>query len=401
MIKQTTYLKTSKASTQYMTCKRLRAMAITRLKLTGKPFDRGVQHGRAVKGIISTHVNPFVDKLLSQGTPKELEDFSSRYEDLISKRFPHLIEETRGLAEGLGVPVRRALLFQLIWEFVSGYLPFQKGHSIATGQTVTPLQECSAIVASGECTADSKPISSQNTDYPNNPLAEVLPIVANVTPTDGYRYVGRANVGYLGTIRLIGFNEAGLSFVSSGVHQKFGAEFGLPPLTVAKEGLERFRTVDQVIDLVKSIPTWGHCGENVECMDAGGTVARIEFSSKQPIITVSSDGYLASTNHYISQELANHGPTREEYPSSFTRYDRITQLMKQWKGKMDLDSTAKKIMTDHEFDHRTENGESCICRHGRTMTIANVTAQPSANRLIISVGNPCEGKYNEFKLHSN
>ncbi|MFW9853602.1 MAG: C45 family autoproteolytic acyltransferase/hydrolase [Candidatus Thorarchaeota archaeon] len=355
--------------------------------LKGSHYNIGYEHGQQLSETILMTVVPFIEEDMQESgiSMKEGLSIAKKYELLISKDYPEVMEETKGLADGAGIDFKKALLILFYWEV----------HDTVEQS----IPECSSFVAAGDATVGGEPIASQNSDWPKKMIGRGIPNVFHVSPNSGYSFIGRGLAGNLGRTSVIGFNEKGLGFVGSGINQLNEPGFGFPPLILTRIGLERCSTVEEFLGLVKSIPRWSHAGENVEIVDKHGNMARISFGSSKTFVVQTKDHFLVSTNHFHNQELRHLGPeTKESYPSSYERYDRLIDLLKANYGKIDLE-VAKQIMSDHKHGNRPPDGGSSICRHGsKQETMGNMIFLPNKRKFWMSQGTPCGGDYSEFKL---
>lgn len=357
------------------------------VNLQGNHFEIGVQHGRQLSNVILNTIVPFVQNDINESgiSQKQTEEIISNYENLVGERFPQIVEETKGIAEGSGIEYETALRVLFFWEIRDTV-----SHS---------FPECSSFVSAGEATLGDHVIASQNSDWPEKMRNKNIGHTFRVEAEGKYSFIGRGLAGNLGRPSVIGFNEKGLAFVGSGIRQLKGAGFGFPPLTITRVGLEDCATVDEFLDLVDSIPRWSHAGENVDVVDRSGNMARISFSTNRILTVQTKNHFLASTNHYHNLEMRHFGPSnREEYPSSFARYERLVELLRENHGDIDSEK-AIEIMSDHKYGNKPPEGVKSICRHGKdTRTMTNVVLSPSTGEFWISKGNPCEGDYSKFSL---
>lgn len=361
---------------------------MTRLvDLEGTHYEIGVQHGKQLKEAITDRVIPFVEGDMEEigVSQSSYLEIIPKYEGLLIDHYPQILDETKGIAEGAGVSYEKALLVLLFWEI---------------RDTVThSFPECSSFVAAGRATADGHPIATQNTDWPRHMREKNIDFTFKVKPDKGYSFLGRGLAGNLGRPSVIGFNEKGLGFVGSGVRQLVGGGFGFPPLVATRLGIESCATVEEFIDLVKSIQGWSHAGENVDVVDASGDMARVSFSTRRTMILEASNHFIASTNHYHHEEMRRYGPlSKEDYPSSWERYYRLVSLLHENHGEINKDS-AMRIMSDHAFGEKPPNGAKSLCRHGENVqTMTNVVFAPTKGDYWISHGNPCRGQYTHYRL---
>ncbi len=357
------------------------------VRLQGSHYDIGRQHGEELQATIVQTVVPFVrEDMATLGISESAyEKAVDSYELLLSNTHPEILDETRGISDGSGIPYSLALLILFFWEIrdtVSHALP-----------------QCSSFVASGSATRNGMQIASQNSDWSPDMMNKRIGFTFRINPKKRYSFIGRGLAGNLGRPSVIGFNQKGLTFVGSGIRQLRGGGVGLPPLIATRIGLESCSTVDEFIDYVKQVPKWSHAGENVDIVDAGGNIARISFSTNKLFIVQSKNHFIVSTNHYHNKEMRYLGPaSRDQYPSSYARYDRLVELLTDNYGQLDFERT-KQIMSDHKYGNVPPNGANSICRHGEGIqTRSNVILQPKERMCWVANSSPCGGKYVEYRL---
>lgn len=362
------------------------------IRLKGNHYEIGSQHGIQLINVIRDNVIPFVKTEIKSNniSEKDIASITRRYESLISKDFPEIIDETRGLADGAEIDYQTALLLLLFWE-VRDTVSHKLHASVDS--------DCSSFVAAGDSTVNGIPLATQNSDWPLSMHNKNLPQVFHVSPEDRYRFIGRGLAGNLGRPSVVGFNEEGLAFVGSGIVQFTDAGFGFPPLTITRLGLETCSTTNEFVELVKRIPSWSHAGENVDVVDKEGNMVRVSFSTKRALIVQLKKHFLVSTNHYHIPEMIRFGPqSTKDYMSTFARYERLVERV--WESYGDIDrSMVQSIMSDHKYGDEPPEGNNSICRHGSThQTLSNMISLPSLNEFWISDGTPCKGRYSKYRL---
>jgi isopenicillin-N N-acyltransferase-like protein len=357
------------------------------LSFTGNHFEIGYQHGEQLASTIHGSVLPFVmNNIKGRGlSQKDTERTACHYEELIRNLFPEILEETRGLAEGAKMDYNAALLILLFWEI----------HDTIEINS----HECSSFVAAGDATADGEWIAAQNSDWPMYMKERGIGQVFRIDVKGRYAFIGRGLAGNLGRNSVIGFNEKGLAFAGSGIHQTRDAGFGFPPLLITRIGLEKCGTVGEFLALLRTVDKWSHAGENVDIVDANGDMARISFSTNRIMITQTKNHFMVSTNHYHNDEMKHFGPaSRSAYPSSYARYERIVDLLRDNYGVIDR-ATAIKIMSDHLHGNKPPEGDKSVCRHGRDrQTVTSMISLPKRKEFWICPGNPCNTEYSCFRL---
>ena len=150
--------------------------------------------------------------------------------------------------------------------------------------------------------------------------------------------------------------------------------------------LEKCSCTGDVLEMLKTYPRMN--GLNMIAADRQGAV----------LIETTKDGYLCRwadesgilfrTNHYCLGEHVYQNPDRDKYLSTFLRYERIEEMLKQQKNRLRFQDLLK-IMSDHV------NGPvNAICRHpntyGRTETVSCSIIVLEDGELFTTPGNPCE-----------
>src|SRR5262245_25590334 len=111
----------------------------------GTPRELGRQHGEQAREA----VRAFLDYLQTslQLSRESLRSRALRFLPLFEQHGAHLVEEVRGLAEGVGVPSAEALAVQA------------RGELVQVGG-----EGCTTFVVSGRGTADGRVLIGQNSD---------------------------------------------------------------------------------------------------------------------------------------------------------------------------------------------------------------------------------------------
>ena len=87
----------------------------TILRLEGKPYERGVQHGTLLKEKIQENVEGFIDAPGLDQSPR-VKAFHAHLSTLLASIPSHYLEEMRGVAYGAAVPFEKILLLNLFPE---------------------------------------------------------------------------------------------------------------------------------------------------------------------------------------------------------------------------------------------------------------------------------------------
>ena len=220
------------------------------ITLKNKPYERGLQQGRAYSRLLQELQKKCPDWLgpLSQTRVKEILDNMVNALKTIS---PEMVEELQGISNGSGLSF----------------------------DDVCTVNFVSAIAALGGCTN----LISLKT-YGGPALAKTSDIgedyiyysVQRVEPDQGYKYLAVSWVGCLWAE--LGMNDAGLAVGTSSAPTQLGQiGEGIPTQEYPRVILERCGTLAEAVAFCQQIPMAGK-GLNIALLDAAGSGAVVEKS---------------------------------------------------------------------------------------------------------------------------
>lgn len=345
------------------------------IELHGTVRQQGEQVGEATVEDIRANIEMVRGeraRVLAGGLPPEVYDKALRRNEAYIKTIsPETIEEIEGVAAGAGLAYEDLLDLNLM-----AYFPLRR-----------MVAECSQLLVAPPRTAGGRWFLAKTRDMS---LPSLLQTVVHRRYGDGTELAEVIHSGAV-TSPGSGLNSAGLALSTSGVWPK-GARY-----SVAQSGtgwnlinphllLRGCGTVDEVEKALEA--TSRLAGLNIVAMD-GEMGARFEVTTDSLVRTDLADGQSVLTNHCPSPQLQDRSPSREEYASTFDRYDRLTTIVEtaaQWD-----ETDVWHAMSDHEG-----YPNNSVCRHpvGKDPE-SSVTAYASVATLPdqtfhVAVGNPCE-----------
>ncbi len=163
---------------------------------------------------------------------------------------------------------------------------------------------CSAIVVEADRSATKGPLFGRNLDFYTLDILDSYSLVTVHRPKGKHAFASIGFPGMLGT--LTGMNDAGLAVA---VHEVFlsrdGASMfnpkGEPYTFCFRRILEECSTVEEAEKLLRAAPRTTILSLSA-CDPAGGAV--LEMTPKSVAARHASDGILACTNHFRTEELA-------------------------------------------------------------------------------------------------
>lgn len=357
--------------------------ALRIVEVEGNHLEMGYQHGRQVAGLRSAILSRIAAsraQLLNDGAGPDFTTLVEETAASLAAHSPATLKLLRGLSAGLDIPYEALLQYNLS-VFLRDVLTTRR--RLAGDSSGAATEGCTTWAASGPATADGLPLLAKNRDYEQQHLP--LQMVVRATPEDGYRYSYVTSAGSPGVF-VGGFNEAGLAVVDTHVSSTdVGA--GLPMYALSMHILERQRTVRSAIDYLRATPRLGR--NNLLLADAGGDIACFEAGHARYGLCEAENGFLVTTNHFNSQEMAG-AFVDTEVPAlqgnSVHRYRQAAQALAAQAGQIDV-AWGERLLQSHE------QSPGSICRHASegvaTATIASMLVLPAERTMVFRHGQPC------------
>jgi len=342
----------------------LKEIQVPVIHVKGNHYEAGYQIGTQLKKYFLQEVA----EMKADPNWKKIRAEAELFLAYSRKYLPEYVAEAQGAADaaGLGLEDLFPTLCEELWD--ENYR-FTKG--------------CSDLIASNDVTADGSVLAAHNNDTSLSTQELVTIIHYQV---DGEPEI--VAVGYGGLGISVGYNSAGISLTGNQVDSN-DMKVGVPRLLLVRKILAA-RTIGQAIDA--AILKERASNYNQVITDRNGEIYSIEGSATDYAPLYSTDGYLVHTNHYVAPwmrkfEFDPHGIT-----SSIVRYNRGGRLLKNNRGRITVD-LLKQFLADHV------NHPGSICRHGTYVkTTFSVIINLTTGTMLLARGNPCEVKYNEYKL---
>lgn len=265
------------------------------VKLTGDPFQRGLQHGQSLKNEISETIRFYcsIFGLANDDVLKKAEYFR----ELIRSFNTDYDDEIHGIAEGAGVDPLWIVALNSRTEILS-YKPGFVG------------QECTAL-----CFRQSA-LLGQTWDWGR--ALEPLTVLMRIEQPGGPGIVMITEPGIIGKI---GMNSAGLgvclNILTSGLKLD-----GLP-IHVLLRAILDCQSIGQVDELLEKHGEGK--ASNIIVADHEGNALDTEFFGDRMFELERVSGYILHTNHYLVEPIND--PRAPEFASSYARYRRATEML--------------------------------------------------------------------------
>lgn len=336
------------------------------VSVSGSRYELGRQHGEACADLIRRVLAgraAIIQRATGMPAAQAIET-GLRYLPPVASRFPHFVEEVKGIADGARVTFDEAFFIQVATEL--GFTD----------------EGCTTLAwhrAGGEW------VVAQNWDQPRD--VQDSQIVLRVRPNDAPEAVMFTHAGVIG---YMGINSRGVCHVSS---QLLSPDWrvGVTHYWVKRRFLE-LESVDACLDLVREVPI-SSSGSYV--LGDPSRAAVVEWLPSG--VSVREGDHLAHTNHILDPSLRHLERYLDALPDSPIRLERLHQLMNGALGSDTGDAlaTAKTMLADHA------GHPAGICRHGGSQNLhtrASIIFEPSKAMMHLAYGNPCTTPYQTYAL---
>jgi hypothetical protein len=325
-----------------------------RLKITGPARERGFQHGY----LLADHINDALHArrvIWEHVTAMSWSWVVARTAEVfVPKVDRENLEEIDGIVAGLaaaGIRTDRNEItaYNAFLELIWYWWPNERKKE-GSSAPLPPKQSCSAFIATGSMTADGGIVLGHNTMFEFT-MADAN-IVLDVVPEQGHRFVMQTFPGWIHSGTDFFLTDAGLigAETTIGGFDSFD-ESGIPEFVRMRRAMQDATTIDEWCAIMKKGNNGGYANAWLIGDVRTNEIARLELGLKFVNLERTKDGYFIGSNVAEDHRILRFETTRDETDirlSSVARRERWKQLMKEYKGRITLES-AKKFEADH-FD---------------------------------------------------
>jgi hypothetical protein len=369
----------------------------TLARISGSPYERGLQHGRLLRdGIYRLRETFYRDVVYFRGRAWGLA-FQAVITPILLTMERHIPRELRvemrGVADGAGVPYRDVLSFNCFDDLLHSLwlIPTVVARFPFIGRRFA----CSSFALLGERTRDGKLLHGRNLDYEvaaclSNEGAVTQALTNNVIvvechPDGGHPFISVGWPGVIGVVTSV--NGVGLSLAC--LTSTLGGETpnGIPLPLLYRQVTQYCGTLEQAERLIRGAKLT--IGNNLLVASSAEDDARVFelapgfVATRRPL-----DGVLTTTNHFLDETMA---PRQNGWvvPNSIHRAARLADLCRA--GACTLDQAASFLR-----DTQTSGPDdvwSCLENPG---TIYSTVAEPASGRLWLRTNDKPERDFVEL-----
>ena len=186
-----------------------------------------------------------------------------------------------------------------------------------------------------------------------------------------------------------GINKFGLAVAMTFVYPKMNEiQPGLSSLFLVRCLLEKCRTVDECIEVIKKLPIASSC--NIILADKNGLMVVVEcnplkINIRQP---EKNWNFIVTVNHFSSEEMKSHDAGNQNEYNSSLRYETAYNALKNADFRNGVEHSKNILSGKHGFMCQYEKGLDFTTIWSSVFDITN-------NKIYRAEGNPLKSKYKE------
>ncbi|MBC8356960.1 MAG: peptidase C45 [Planctomycetes bacterium] len=286
---------------------------------------------------------------------------------------PDLLEELRGTAEAADVTLENLMLLQVRNQL----------HPDADAG-------CTSLSIAAESSADGHAIVAQNWD--NDPVLDEFTIMLTRRPTARPALLTATQAGL---ISYLGCSETGIGACVNTLPAP-ARDIGVPHYFTLREVYEA-TSLDEAVNAVRrahrAIPA------NIMMATPQGPADLEVTIDDVHVLRDEARGYVAHTNHCVHPDLLCHNGEFPELIESHPRISRLETLLGDRSDSFTVND-VQRMLSDHDNHPRS------ICRHendhpehGFWTTVFSLVIQPTAGRMYVTRGTPCDHPFELYSLN--
>jgi isopenicillin-N N-acyltransferase-like protein len=287
------------------------------VSVSGAPYERGVQYGRAVPERVKRSIGLYGGTLDELGLDAlQKKKLVTAFADQIAAFGVHYLDEMRGIADGAGVPLDDIILINARTEIVS-----QARREMNKPEAEDDAVDgCTGAIILPERSASGRLIHGQNWDW-RAECAETA-IVLRVQRDDGPDFMTFVEAGGLARC---GLNAAGIAITANYLESdRDYQKTGIPLVLIRRKVLEQ-KHFAMALRIVAATPKT--CSNNMMVSCAQGYAVDFECAPDEVFPLYPQDGLLVHANHWVSPVALSKLKDAGLLGDSFYRDKRVEHLL--------------------------------------------------------------------------
>jgi hypothetical protein len=321
------------------------------LHIEGEPRERGFQYGYLMAKEIAESLR--VQRIdWEYQTATEWTWLVAKSKTMVTPRVDkENIAEIDGIVEGLkaaGVSTSRDEMVAYNSFDLSGYWWPEVKAKVGATSPNSSKQSCSAFIATGSMTIDGGIVLGHNS-WSDYPYADAN-LILDIQPAKGHRILMQTWPGLVHSGTDFFITDAGLVGTETTIGDFKGFnEKGIPEFARFRRATQDASSIDEWCAIMKRGNNGGYANSWLLGDVRTGEIARLELGLKYVGFERKKDGYFTGSNIAEDPKILRFETSSNELEiknSSVARRERWKQLMKEYKGKIDV-NRAKLFLADH------------------------------------------------------
>src|SRR5712692_9084233 len=345
----------------------------TYVHLEGSPSDLGFQHGY----LLAPEIADAFAAIKLFDTHQSQQDWEFFRKTAREMLWPHIDseyqQELQGIADGVkahgvDLDVYDIVALNAFEEVPDYYLPWKnKQQEVSKGAKLAAPGNCSAFIATGAYTKDHQIVIAHN-NWTSYLAGERWTIIFDILPQHGQRILMDGFPGVITSDDDFGVNAAGILITETTITQFEGWDpNGKPEFMRSRKALQYAQSIDDYVRIIKEGNNGGYANDWLIGDRKTGEVAYLELGLKSTPLWRTRDGYFVSSNFARDPKVLREETTFDPNDASSSpnaRHNRLEELMKQGKGKIDVE-LAEQFLSDHfdSFEKKQQADERSLCGH--------------------------------------
>ena len=345
------------------------------ISVKGNPKERGYAYGfLCAKDFkeIQKMLRFFMLETYGQEWDYFIKEINDDFLEMTKNDYAEFYEEMVGIAEGCSAGGTKTTVYEIIaWNFymsISYWLSTKSQSHIGKEGGSGAKDHCSAFIAVGDYTSDGKIVCAHNsfTDFIDGQYAN---IVLDMFPTQGHRFIMQTSPCWIWSGSDFFVTSKGIIGSETTIGGFLPYERKIPVAYRIRQAMQYGNTLDDYVRILIE----GNSGDYANSWLFGdihsNEILRIELGLKYNNVERTKNGMFIGFNAPYDPRIRN----LECNNSGFydirrhqgARYVRLSELMEEHKGKINID-IAKKIIADHYDVYLKKEDNPCsrtVCSH--------------------------------------
>jgi hypothetical protein len=325
------------------------------IHIQGKPYERGFQHGLLAAPELG-RIFRSLEYLTYFNTGKKWAFFADAAKTLWAKKIdPEFLDEIKGIAAGarqagLKVGWTDILAWNGQEELLDYWWPNVMTKYRYLPRVGAPRDHCSGFLAAGKATQGGRIVMAHNT-WDNFETGQFSNLILDVAPDKGHRIFMQSVPGYIDSMADFFVTGAGIM----GTETTIGG-FSLydpdekPEFFRVRKAMQYADDLDQFVKIMKKSNNGGYANSWLLASIKTGEIIRFELGLKFYNVERKKDGWFIGFNAPIDPRIRNLECSDTGFADirrhQGARQVRLTQLMRQYEGRIDV-QIGQKILADH------------------------------------------------------